>query len=52
MTKQTNAGVEEEYLISGCEVLDLDSLIMPSFRPLLIELGAVVGLLPLFIQFN
>ena len=52
MTKQTNAGVEEEFLISGFEVLDLDSLIMPSFRPLLVELGAVVGLLPPFIQLS
>ena len=52
MTKQTNAGVEEEYLISGFEVLDLDSLIVPSFRTLLVELGAVVGLLPPFIQLS
>ena len=52
MTKQTNAGVEKEYLISRFEVLDLDSLIMPSFRPLLVELGVVVGLLPPFIQFS
>ena len=51
MTKQMNAGVKEEYLISRFEVLDLDSLIMPSFRPLLVELGAMVGLLPPFIQF-
>jgi hypothetical protein len=52
MTKQTNAGVEKEYLISCFEMLDLDSLIMPSFHPLLVELGAVVGLLPPFIQFS
>ena len=52
MTKQTNAGVEEEYLICRFEVLDLDSLIVPSFRLLLVELGAVVGLLPPFIQFS
>ena len=50
MTKQMNARVEEEYLISCFEVLDLDSLIVPSFCPLLVELGAVVGLLPPFIQ--
>ena len=52
MTKQMNTGVEKEYLISHFGVLDLDSLIMPSFRPLLVELGAVVGLLPPFIQFS
>ena len=52
MTKQMNAGVEEVYLISRFEVLDLDSLIVPSFRTLLVELGAVVGLLPPFIQFS
>ena len=49
MTKQMNTGVEKEYLISHFGVLDLDSLIMPSFHPLLVELGAVVGLLPPFI---
>ena len=52
MTKQMDAGVKEEYLISRFEVLDLDSLIMPSFDPLFIELRAVVGLLPPFIQFS
>jgi len=46
-----NAGVKEEYLVSRIEMLDLDSLIVPSFRLLLVELGAVVGLLPPFIQF-
>jgi hypothetical protein len=49
MTKKMNAGVKEWYLVSRFEMLDLDSLIVPSFRPLLVELGAVVGLLPLFI---
>ena len=52
MTKQTNAGVKEEYLVSHFEMLDLDSLIVPSFRLLLVELGAMVGLLPPFIQFS
>ena len=52
MSKQSNAGVEKEYLISRFEVLDLDSLIMPSFRPLLVGLGVVVGLLSPFIQFS
>jgi len=52
MTEQTNVGVEKEYLVSRFEVLDLDSLIVPSFRTLLVELGAVVGLLPPFIQFS
>ena len=52
MTEQTNAGVEKEYLVSRFEVLDLDSLIVPSSRTLLVELGAVVGLLPPFIQFS
>ena len=52
MTKQMDAGVKEEYLISRFEVLDLDSLVMLSFHPLLVELGAVVGLLPPFIQFS
>ena len=52
MTKQMNAGVEEEYLVSHYEVLDLDSLIVPSFHPLLVELRPVVGLLPPFIQFS
>ena len=52
MTKQMNVGVKEAYLISHFEVLDLDSLIVLSFCPLLVELGAVVGLLPPFIQFS
>ena len=52
MNKKSNAGVEKEYLISRFEVLDLDSLVMLSFHPLLVELGAVVGLLPPFIQFS
>ena len=52
MTKQMNAGVKEEYLVSRFEMLDLDSLIVPSFRPLLVELRAVVGLQPPFIQFS
>jgi len=47
-----NVGVKEAYLISHFEVLDLDSLIVLSFCPLLVELGAVVGLLPPFIQFS
>ena len=33
-------------------MLDLDPLIVSSFHPLLVELGAVVGLLPPFIQFS
>ena len=52
MTKQTNVRVEKEYLISRFEMLDLDSLIVPSFWALLVEFRAVVGLLPPFIQFN
>jgi hypothetical protein len=52
MTNQTNARVEKEYLISRFEMLDLDSLIVPSFRALLVEFRAVVGLLPSFIQFS
>ena len=51
MTKQLKVGVKEQYLVPRFEMLDLDSLIMPSFRPLLVELGAVVGLLSPFIQF-
>jgi hypothetical protein len=47
-----NTRVKEEYLISHFEVLDLDSLIVPSLRLLLIELGAMVGLLPPLIQFS
>jgi hypothetical protein len=47
-----NARVKEQYLISRLEVLDLDPLIMPSLCPLLVELGAVVSLLPPFIQFS
>ena len=46
------AGNREEYLISHFEMLDLDPLILLSFHPLLVELGAVVGLLPPFIQFR
>ena len=42
----------EEYLISHFEMLDLDPLIMSCFHPLLVELGAVVGLLPPLIQFS
>ena len=52
MTKETNTRVEKEYLISRLESLDLDLLVMPSFCMLLIELGAVVGLLPPFIQLS
>ena len=52
MTKQMNASVKEEYLISRFELLYLDSLVVPSFCLLLVELGAVVGLLPPFIQFS
>jgi hypothetical protein len=47
-----NARVKEQYLISRLEVLYLDPLIMPSLCSLLVELGAVVGLLPPFIQFS
>ena len=46
------AGNREEYLISHFEMLDLDLIILSSFHPLLVELGAVVGLLPPFIQFS
>ena len=49
MTKQMNARVEKEYLISLFEVLDLDPLVMPSFCTLLVEVGAVVGLFSPFI---
>ena len=52
MTKQMNARVKKEYLISRLELLDVNSLVMPSFRSLLVELGAVVGLLPPFIQLS
>ena len=52
MTKQMNAGVKEQYLVSRFEMLHLDSLIVPSFRPFHVELGAVVGLLSPFIQFS
>ena len=52
VTKETNARVEKEYLISRFEMLDLDSLIVPSFCALLVEFRAVVGLLPPFIQFS
>ena len=53
MTEQTYASVNEEYLISRSELLlDLDSIVMPSFCTLLVELGAVVGLLSPFIQFS
>ena len=46
------AGNREEYLISHFEMLDLDPLILSFFHSLLVELGAVVGLLPPFIQFS
>ena len=52
MTKQTNAGVEKEYLISLFELFDVDMLIMPSFCPLFVKFRAMVGLLPPFIQFS
>ena len=52
VTKETNVRVEKEYLISRFEMLDLDSLIMSSFHPLLVEPEAMVGLLPPFIQFS
>ena len=52
MTKQLKVGVKEQYLVPRFEMLDLDLLIVPPFRPLPVELGAVVGLLPPFIQFS
>jgi len=52
MTKQTNTGVEKEYLISRFELFDLGTLIIPSFCTLFVEFRAVVGLLPPFIQFS
>ena len=52
MTKQLKVGVKEQYLVPHFEMLDLDSLIVLSFRPLLVYLGAVIGLLPPFIQFS
>ena len=45
-------GIKDEYLIPQLEMLDLDLLIVSSFHLLLVELGAVVGLLPPFIQFS
>jgi len=52
MTKQANAGVEKEYLVSRLELFDLDTLIMPSLCSLFVEFRAMVGRLPLFIQFS
>ena len=52
MTKQTKVGIKEWYLIPQLEMLDFDLLIASSFHPLLVEFGAMVGLLPPFIQFN
>ena len=52
MTKQANTGVEKEYLFSHLELFNLDTLIVPSFRALLVEFRVVVGLLPPFIQFS
>ena len=46
------AGNREEYLIFHFEMLDLEPLIVLSFHLLLVELGAVVSLLPPFAQFN
>ena len=45
-------GIKDEYLIPQLEMLDLDLLIVSSFHLLLVELGAVVSLLPPFIQFS
>jgi hypothetical protein len=47
-----NAGVKEKYLISRLELLDLDSLIVPSFGSFFILLSTVVSLFPLFLQFG
>ena len=52
MTKLMNARVEKKYLVPRFEVVDLDPLIVSSFCTLLVELGAVVGLLLTFIQFS
>ena len=52
MTKQSNAGVKEEYLIPRLKLLDLDSLIVPTFRTLLVYLGAMVRFFPPLIQFS
>ena len=52
MTKQANTGVEKEYLVSHLELFDLDTLVMPSLCSLFVELRAMVGLLPPFIQFS
>jgi hypothetical protein len=47
-----NVIVKEQFLISRLELLDLDSLIVPSLCSLLVGLGDVVSLLPPFIQFS
>ena len=46
------AGNREEYLIFHFEMLDLSPLIVSSFHLLPVEIGAVAGLLPPFIQFS
>jgi hypothetical protein len=47
-----NLKAKEKYLISWLELLDLDSLIMPSFGSFLVLLGTVVSLLPPFLKFS
>jgi hypothetical protein len=38
--------------MSRLELLDLDSLVMPPFCSLLVQLGTVVSLFPLFLKFS
>jgi hypothetical protein len=52
MTNQTKVGIKGHYLISHFEMLDHEPLIVLSFHLLLVELGAVVNLLPPFAQFS
>jgi hypothetical protein len=52
MTKLTNARVKEKFLISRLELLDLDSLVVPSFCYFHVQLGTVVSLFPSFLKFG
>jgi hypothetical protein len=47
-----NVRVKEKYLISRLELLNLDSLVVPSFVSFFIQLGTVVSLFPPFLKFG
>jgi hypothetical protein len=47
-----NARVKEKYIIFRLELLNLDSLVVPSFGSFFILLGTMVSLFPPFLKFG